>query len=271
MNADQHNPDSLDGLLRPFESLLNRGIEDSVDAARLCRELEGRSLRLELEGLPMAMRLTAGDGRLAVGLAGAEAADCAIGGLPISMLRLAVTGDQQDLRSGTVKLQGDPAIARDFQQLLNWAQRYTPIREEALFYVGAAWPALRRLALELGQRLVAAGSLDVPEDIFYLRTPELVIASTARGDGAGTPELAELARVPVLATPRAAQTAKKEETSGLAIAAAVPILEDSKLIGVLYGGDLLSRDTGTCRDSIGPVCVENSRRQGAGEGVSFCE
>ena len=122
MNADQHNPDSLDGLLRPFESLLNRGIEDSVDAARLCRELEGRSLRLELEGLPMAMRLTAGDGRLAVGLTGAEAADCAIGGLPISMLRLAVTGDQQDLRSGTVKLQGDPAIARDFQQLLNWAR-----------------------------------------------------------------------------------------------------------------------------------------------------
>ena len=122
MDADQPSPNSLDGLLRPFESLLNRGIEDSVDAARLCSELEGKSLRLELEGLPIAMRLTAGDGRLAVGLAGADDADCAIGGLPISMLRLAITGDQQDLRSGTLKLQGDPAIARDFQQLLSWAR-----------------------------------------------------------------------------------------------------------------------------------------------------
>jgi pyruvate,water dikinase len=74
--------------------------------------------------------------------------------------------------------------------LLGWAQRFAPIREEALFYVGAGWPALRRLALELGQRLTEAGSLDAPDDVFYLRSAELAAASAARAEGTGRPDLA---------------------------------------------------------------------------------
>jgi ubiquinone biosynthesis protein UbiJ len=62
------------------------------------------------------------DGRLGVGFASEEAADCHIGGLPISMLRLALTGDQQALRAGTLSLSGDPALARDFQRLLDLAR-----------------------------------------------------------------------------------------------------------------------------------------------------
>ena len=81
-----------------------------------------------------------------------------------------------------------------FRLLLGWAQRYTPIREEALFYVGAGWPALRRLALELGRRLVESGSLDSPDDLFYLRSAELAAASTARAEGTSRPDLAGLAR-----------------------------------------------------------------------------
>jgi len=77
---------------------------------------------------------------------------------------------------------------------LNWAQRYAPIREEALFYVGAAWPALRRLALELGKRLTEAGSLNTPDDVFYLRSDELASASAARGEGLNRPELGALAQ-----------------------------------------------------------------------------
>ena len=81
-----------------------------------------------------------------------------------------------------------------FRPLLRWAQRYAPIREEALFYVGAAWPALRRLALELGRRLTEAGSLDAADDVFYLRTDELASASAARAGGLERPELAKLAQ-----------------------------------------------------------------------------
>ena len=80
-----------------------------------------------------------------------------------------------------------------FKRLLGWAQHYSPYREEALFYVGAAWPTLRRLALELGQRLTQAGSLDTPGDVFYLNSAELAAASVARADGVSQPELAKLA------------------------------------------------------------------------------
>jgi pyruvate,water dikinase len=81
-----------------------------------------------------------------------------------------------------------------FRRLLGWAQRYSPYREEAIFYVGAGWPALRRLALELGQRLTEAGTLFDPDDVFYLETAELADASAARADGISRPELAQQAR-----------------------------------------------------------------------------
>ena len=60
-----------------------------------------------------------------------------------------------------------------FRKFLSWAQRFGPNREEALFYMGAAWPVLRRLALELGNRLVTARALTAAEDVFYLRGAEL--------------------------------------------------------------------------------------------------
>ena len=88
----------------------------------------------------------------------------------------------------------NPVLRPVFRRLLSWAQRYAPIREEALFYVGAAWPALRRLALELGQRLTEAGSLYAADDAFFLRSNELAAASAARAEGVGRPDLAELAK-----------------------------------------------------------------------------
>jgi phosphohistidine swiveling domain-containing protein len=75
----------------------------------------------------------------------------------------------------------DPIRRRLFRLLLGWARLYAPHREEALFYVGAGWPTLRRLALELGRRLTEAGSLDRPDDVFYLKSGELEAASAARG------------------------------------------------------------------------------------------
>jgi pyruvate,water dikinase len=62
---------------------------------------------------------------------------------------------------------------RLFLRLLSWAQRFGPYREQALFYMGAAWPVLRRLALEFGSRGVAAGLFSTPEDVFYLTDEEL--------------------------------------------------------------------------------------------------
>jgi rifampicin phosphotransferase len=88
----------------------------------------------------------------------------------------------------------DPLRRRLFRLLLGWAQRFGPDREQALFYMGAGWPTLRRLALELGRRLTESGSLLAAEDVFFLETPEIEAAISARTVDQGRAELASLAR-----------------------------------------------------------------------------
>ncbi|PVZ57985.1 PEP/pyruvate-binding domain-containing protein [Arthrobacter sp. H-02-3] len=60
-----------------------------------------------------------------------------------------------------------------FLRLLRWAQNAAPIREDALADVGLAWPLLRRMLLELGQRLVGSTVIAEPGDVFWLRHREL--------------------------------------------------------------------------------------------------
>jgi len=55
-------------------------------------------------------------------------------------------------------------------------------------------------------------------------------------------ELADRALIRLLPTPRAAPRTEEEETSGMAIAAAIPVFEEGDLIGVVYGGLLLNRN-----------------------------
>jgi len=66
-------------------------------------------------------------------------------------------------------------------------------------------------------------------------------------------ELADRARIKVLPTERAAPREGDEETSGMAVAVAVPVFEENDLIGVVYGGVLLNRSTqivDTVRDAV---------------------
>jgi len=61
-----------------------------------------------------------------------------------------------------------------------------------MFYLTSGWPALRRLALELGQRLVDVGTINVPNDVFYLVTEELTKAINARRENKSIPEYLQL-------------------------------------------------------------------------------
>ena len=70
---------------------------------------------------------------------------------------------------------------------------------------------------------------------------------------AESPELADRARIGLLPTPRAAPRDEEEETSGMAIAVAIPVFEEGDLIGVIYGGVLLNRNQAivdTVRDTV---------------------
>ena len=113
-------------------------------------------------------------------------------GTDVKARQARIVGEREYLVEKTARSL-DPLRRRLFLKILHWAQGLAPYREDALFYIGSAWPALRRLALELGRRLADAGSLAMPDDVFYLRTGELQAAGEARAAGRARPDLATLA------------------------------------------------------------------------------
>ena len=79
----------------------------------------------------------------------------------------------------------------------------------------------------LSDRDVVAGTAIVPRD-------ELLKESE---------ELARQAHITIIPTPQAKPSSKKQNTSGMMLKAAAPLLgNDGSLLGVLYAGDLLNRD-----------------------------
>jgi pyruvate,water dikinase len=70
-----------------------------------------------------------------------------------------------------------------FDSTLARAQRFAPLREDALADVGLGWPVLRRMLRELGARLVTSGVLESADDVYWLRLAELRVAlDGATGD-----------------------------------------------------------------------------------------
>ena len=113
-------------------------------------------------------------------------------GVEVSARQAGMARDRESLVEQTARSL-DPLRRRLVLKVLRWAQGFAPYREETLFYIGSAWPTLRRLALELGRRLAEAGSLHAPDDVFYLETKELLAASQARRAEQARPDLARLA------------------------------------------------------------------------------
>ena len=75
----------------------------------------------------------------------------------------------------------------------NWfTHRFYFIREEVMFYLTSGWPTLRLLASELGERLVDVGTINIPDDVFYLITEELTKAINARKENKAIPEYQQL-------------------------------------------------------------------------------
>ena len=67
------------------------------------------------------------------------------------------------------------------------------------------------------------------------------------------PDLAERARIPIGHRPEGDADSAQEESAGMVIGAAVPIVEGDTLVGVLYGGILLNRSEAivdTLRDTV---------------------
>jgi phosphohistidine swiveling domain-containing protein len=81
---------------------------------------------------------------------------------------------------------------RWFRRLLQSAQRYAPLREDALADVGFAYPLLRKMLRELGRRLVAGGMIQKADDIFWLRQDEVQQAAAVLDQGGHLEDLSAL-------------------------------------------------------------------------------
>jgi pyruvate,water dikinase len=70
-----------------------------------------------------------------------------------------------------------------FEKLLAWAQTNAPVREDGIADMGLGWPLARRMLFELGDRLVKAGAIEQPDDVFWLEVDELQGATEALDAG----------------------------------------------------------------------------------------
>src|SRR5262249_50057936 len=81
-----------------------------------------------------------------------------------------------------------------FRPLARWLVRRTRrgmgLREAAKSTVVASLEPVRRIVLELGRRLVAAGHLDAADDVFHLATRDLEAYLLGQWDGRGARALA---------------------------------------------------------------------------------
>jgi ubiquinone biosynthesis accessory factor UbiJ len=140
--------------LAAIESLLNRGIDQSLRARAVAGRLHGTSMELRIEGLAP-IRIAAFSGRLALatgpgggGGAGAAAGtdpDAVVAGPPLALLELfARRGDSSAPRgSERVHISGDAEIAARYRELLELAR---PDWEEELSRLIGDLPA-RRVSL----------------------------------------------------------------------------------------------------------------------------
>jgi rifampicin phosphotransferase len=117
------------------------------------------------------------------------------------------------------------------------AQAGMAFREDSHFYATKAIPPIRRAYRELGRRLVLAGVIDGPDDIYHLRFEELESITDADDGGALPASLRERFRPLVLA-----RAAKRRELEG------IPLLDPAllfgrgqRLAGVLVSGTPASR------------------------------
>jgi pyruvate,water dikinase len=67
--------------------------------------------------------------------------------------------------------------------LLQTAQRYAPLREDALADAGLGWPRIRCMLREVGRRMVAAGAIAQSDDVFCLTWEEAEAAARALDAG----------------------------------------------------------------------------------------
>jgi pyruvate,water dikinase len=128
-----------------------------------------------------------------------------------------------------------------FDKTLGWAQTYTRLREDSIFEIGLAYPALRGMLLELGRRLAQAGAIAQPDDVFWLERDEAEQGAAALDRGETTQDLMgciEARKMQWRARKRVtppAQLPKAERIMGIKTDVFMPVSADEQTDKVLKG------------------------------------
>jgi ubiquinone biosynthesis protein UbiJ len=127
--------------LAVLESLLNRGIAGSAQAAELAQRLNATSIQVDVHGIA-SLRAGVSGGRLALLAAapGTAAADATIAGSAFALLQLARGGTQDGRSPATVQVRGDAEIANSYRRLFALAR---PDLEEEMSRLIGDFPARR--------------------------------------------------------------------------------------------------------------------------------
>jgi ubiquinone biosynthesis protein UbiJ len=152
-------------LVAQLNAYLARALQRSPRATALCHALDGRRLRLEIEGLPGALGVTVSHGTLRAAqlpsAAGAldEVADVTVRGTALGLLALAGDDASGAVMGGRAQLEGEEALAQQFQEL---ARLLRPDIEAAMGQVVGRMPAhltIRALRLFAGWSRAAGESM----------------------------------------------------------------------------------------------------------------
>ncbi|MGD8814691.1 MAG: PEP-utilizing enzyme, partial [Anaerolineales bacterium] len=64
-----------------------------------------------------------------------------------------------------------------------WAESMAQVREDSVASIGLAYPRIRELLKELGRRMVGAGAIQLPTDIFWLEASEVEVSLAVLDEG----------------------------------------------------------------------------------------
>ncbi len=102
---------------------------------------------------------------------------------PERLYQNAVKQREELLAKARAKLANDPEKLAKFDELYEAARYSFPVTEDHAFYIDQLGVGVfRRFALAMGQRLVEKGVFDQPDDVFFLRAPEVPDALLNGGD-----------------------------------------------------------------------------------------
>jgi len=147
----------LEAALRPIANILNRNIRATTPARELCRKLDGTVVAVRVRDTALATWFIVHEEMLELTTDMDAEPDVLISGSLFTLARMAGESGASAIRAGELELAGDPVLADQFQQLLNFAK--PDIEEELSAVVGdIAAHRIGEIARGVGRWTREAGS-----------------------------------------------------------------------------------------------------------------